>query len=98
MADWRSLLDTLHEEWRLRGRVPEGAFAEVDLACFTHKLQPRIEGPVALADFLRCRAGDPFLGPSLLGEGLTPRRGSVFPRWCCRAPAWSVRATAGLEE
>ena len=54
------------------GRVPDGAFGQVDRKRFEQILAKRIEGPGGLADFLRQRQGIPFCGPLLLGEGLTP--------------------------
>jgi hypothetical protein len=72
LADWRPRFAQLHEEWRWRGRVPEGAFADVDRSRFEERLQERIEEPGGLADFVRDRHGAKFIGPVLLGESPTP--------------------------
>jgi exonuclease V gamma subunit len=81
LADWRRRFSELHDEWRLRGWVPEDAFGAVDQARFLHRLEERIEGAAGLATFLRNRAAAEFVGPVLLGEYPTP----VGPR--ARFPA-----------
>jgi len=72
LADWRPRFALLHDEWRLRGRVPEGAFADVDRGRLEQQIQERIEGPGGLADFVRARQEATFAGPVLLGESTTP--------------------------
>jgi len=72
LRDWRPRFQALHDEWRLRGRVPEGAFAAVDRGRFEEQLRQRIEGEGGLADFLRQRWNAVFCGPVLLGESTTP--------------------------
>jgi hypothetical protein len=71
-ADWRPRFAQLHEEWRWRGRVPEGAFADVDRTRLEERLEERIEEPGGLADFVRDRQGAKFAGPVLLGESPIP--------------------------
>jgi hypothetical protein len=68
-ADWRPHLTALHEEWGLRSRVPEGAFAVADLARLEIRLRDRIDG---LAELLGSLGGAAFCGPVLLGESVTP--------------------------
>lgn len=73
LADWQARFAGLHDEWRLRGRVPEGAFATVDRARFVHILKERIEAPEqGLAHLLRELEKSAFCGPVLVGESLTP--------------------------
>jgi exodeoxyribonuclease V gamma subunit len=72
LADWRQRFADLYAEWRLRCRMPEGAFAEVDQARFERSLEERILGSQGLAEFLRSRQSMKFCGPVLLGESLTP--------------------------
>ena len=72
LADWRQRFANLYAEWRLRGKTPEGAFAEVDQTHFEQLLEKRILGEQGLADFLHRRAGMKFCGPVVLGESLTP--------------------------
>jgi exodeoxyribonuclease V gamma subunit len=72
LQDWRPAFRALHQEWRLRGRAPEDAFAEVDLDAFEETLENRFENPGALASFLRARAGAELHGPMLLGESFVP--------------------------
>jgi len=72
LADWRQRFANLYAEWRLRGKTPEGAFAEVDQTHFEQLLEKRILGEQGLADFLHRRAGMKFCGPVVLGESFTP--------------------------
>lgn len=72
LADWRQQFGALYDDWRLRGRVPDGAFAQVDRARFEQRLHERIEGPGGLAEFVGHRAQAHFAGPVLLGESVTP--------------------------
>jgi exodeoxyribonuclease V gamma subunit len=72
LQDWRPRFAALHDEWRLRGRVPEGAFAAVDRGRFEDQLEERIEAEGGLAEFLRQRWNTVFCGPVLLGESATP--------------------------
>ncbi len=72
VAEWPSRFGDLYGEWRLRCRVPEGAFADVDRSALSRALRERISGDGGLDGFLRRRAGQPFAGPVLLGESWTP--------------------------
>lgn len=72
LAEWRPRLAELYDDWRLRGRVPDGAFAQVDRARLEDELQERIEGSQGLAAFVVERRDARFVGPVLLGESPTP--------------------------
>jgi len=72
LESWSRDLDVLHEEWRLRGRVPEGGFGKVDLARFQERLKERIQGPGGLAEQLEALGSAAFEGPVLLGESIMP--------------------------
>jgi hypothetical protein len=72
LSGWRQRLHDLYAEWRLRGRMPDGAFAEIDQARFERGLEKRILGRGGLAEFLRERQAMQFCGPLLLGESYRP--------------------------
>src|SRR5262249_38227659 len=72
LTGWRDRFAALHEEWRLRGRVPEDVFGVVDQARLMQMAQQRLEGPAGLAAFLRARQEAVFCGPVLLGESGAP--------------------------
>lgn len=72
LADWRRQFIRLHDEWRLRGLVPEEAFGAVDQSRLAQILQERIEGPQGLRHFLEKQQTAAFSGPLLLGESQTP--------------------------
>jgi exonuclease V gamma subunit len=76
-ATWQSGFAQRYEEWCLRSRAPEGAFAEVDRAGYEAALEERINSTGGLADFLRQRSANSFAGPILLGESTAP----VGARW-----------------
>jgi exodeoxyribonuclease V gamma subunit len=77
---WRDWFSQLYEDGRLRGRAPDGAFAQVDRARIEESLRDRIEGPRGLAPFLQERAGLSACGPVLLGESSLPIGArSTFP-------------------
>jgi len=76
-AEWRPRFAQRYDEWCLRSRAPEGAFAEVDRAGMEAALEERIENRGGLADFLRRLPADSFAGPILLGESPSP----VGARW-----------------
>lgn len=71
-ADWRECFVQRYDEWELRSRAPEGAFAEVDRAGFEAALEERIEGADGLAEFLHRRSAGDFVGPILIGESTAP--------------------------
>jgi hypothetical protein len=70
LRDWPRRFDARYEDWRLRCRVPEQGFAEVDRQALRSELQHRLE--LGLAVFLRKRRGAHFCGPILMGESLQP--------------------------
>jgi hypothetical protein len=99
LADWRRGFAELHEEWRLRGRVPEDAFGAVDLTRLIHMAQQRIEGEAGLAAFFRARQGAEFCGPVLLGENTTPVGPRTrFPALRVALPAATVARLVGMLE
>jgi len=88
LADWREQFARLHQEERLRGRVPEDAFGEVDQVRLTQLIQKRIEGEAGLAAFLSARQRAECVGPVLLGEHHAP----IGPR--TRFPALALTIDA----
>jgi len=72
LQSWPERFTMLYEAWRLRGRVPDGAFAEADRSRFEQQLRQRIEGADGLGDFVAARRQAECCGPLLLGESLTP--------------------------
>lgn len=84
LAAWPQEFADLCQEWRLRGRLPEGAFGEVDQALLTQRLRRRLTGSGGLARYLRDRAHAEFCGPLLVGDSPTP----IGPRR--RFPALSL--------
>jgi exodeoxyribonuclease V gamma subunit len=72
LAQWPRWFEDLYEDWRLRGRAPDGAFARVDSSRFMESLRARIEGPGGLARFLKEHAAATFCAPVLIGESPTP--------------------------
>jgi hypothetical protein len=72
LQGWPARFAALYEQWRLRGRVPDGAFADVDRARFEQLLRAQIDGPGGLAEFVEARRHDECCGPLLLGESVIP--------------------------
>ncbi|MSQ94087.1 MAG: hypothetical protein EXR98_05970 [Gemmataceae bacterium] len=72
LANWKEQFHASYADARLRCRVPEEAFGEIDQASVRDELQERIHGQGQMESFLRERAGMTFCGPVLLGESLTP--------------------------
>jgi exonuclease V gamma subunit len=72
LEDWRQQFGELYNEWRLRGRMPDGAFADVDRNRIETGLHERITGADGIAHFLEERRTALFCGPVLLGESVTP--------------------------
>jgi exonuclease V gamma subunit len=72
LQEWRQSFAGLYEEWRLRGRVPDGAFAEVDRTRIEDSLHTRLMGADSIARFVAERAAAEFCGPVLMGESATP--------------------------
>jgi exonuclease V gamma subunit len=89
-AGWRQRFAALYEEWRLRCRVPEGVFAEIEQAKLMHKLEERLQGTGGVVNFLRQHPPETFAGPILIGESLMP----VNPRR--RFPAVKLQVGANL--
>ena len=87
LTTWREQFARQHQEERLRGRVPEDAFGEVDQVRLTQLIQKRIEGADGLAEFLRARAGAECVGPVLIGAHGSP----IGPR--TRFPALTLELT-----
>lgn len=72
LASWNERFQSAYADARLRCRVPDEAFGEIDQASLHAELQERIHGQGKLEPFLRERAGMTFCGPVLVGESLTP--------------------------
>src|SRR5207302_3232260 len=72
LENWPRRFARLYEQWRLRGRLPDGAFADVDRKRLAEILNACIEGPDGLAPFLEARRDMEYCGPVLLGESVIP--------------------------
>ncbi|MBI1831811.1 MAG: exodeoxyribonuclease V subunit gamma, partial [Planctomycetes bacterium] len=72
LAAWRDRFADLYADSRLRSRVPEEAFGEIDRAAILADLQERIHGQGQIEAFLREHADMKYCGPVLMGENLTP--------------------------
>lgn len=68
----RQVFERLYENERLRCRLPDGVFAEVERRFLAEDIAHRLEGPEKLEGFLKQRARDGVVGPLLLGESWTP--------------------------
>jgi exodeoxyribonuclease V gamma subunit len=72
LAGWQERFVATYADSRLRSRVPEEAFGEIDQAAILRDLQERIHGQGQIEAFLRECANLRFCGPVLIGESLTP--------------------------
>ncbi len=70
LAEWPEHFDRRYDDWRLRCRVPERGFGDVDRQSLRAEVQDRLEQ--GLTSFLRARTSSVFCGPVLLGESWTP--------------------------
>jgi exonuclease V gamma subunit len=79
-GEWRERFARRYSEWRLRGRLPDGGFAQSDRRRFEDQLRQRIAGSDGLAAFLgRCARAE-FSGAMFLGDNpSTVRLGRRFP-------------------
>jgi hypothetical protein len=97
LAAWQERFSATYADSRLRSRVPEEAFGEIDQAALLRDLQDRIHGQGQIEAFLREHAGMTFCGPLLLGESLTPLGAKLpFPALCLR-PGHELPADAPRE-
>src|SRR5262249_48038119 len=72
-AGWPSGRGEVFEKWRVRGRLPEGGFGELDQSALAAALGHRITAPTTgLAEYLKERSAGALAGPVLVGEGLAP--------------------------
>jgi exonuclease V gamma subunit len=85
LASWQERFTQAHADARLRSRVPEDAFGEIDQASIRGELHERIHGQGGLEAFLREHADMSFCGPVLLGNSTAP----LGARW--RFPALRLR-------
>ena len=72
LGAWQERFTRTYADSRLRSRVPEEAFGEVDQSSLLGELRERIHGQGQIEAFLREHAGMTFCGPVLFGESLTP--------------------------
>jgi exonuclease V gamma subunit len=72
LEDWPERFRSVFADGRLRCRVPEDAFGEIDEAALRRELQERIHGKGGLERFLRERTAMMSCGPALCGESITP--------------------------
>lgn len=72
LATWQARFAETYADSRLRCRVPEEAFGEIDQASLARELQERIHGQGNIEQFLRQHADTTFCGPVLVGTSLTP--------------------------
>jgi exonuclease V gamma subunit len=72
IAEWPARFSSMFADGRLRCRVPEDAFGEIDEAALRAELAERIHGKGGLERFLRGRAAMVACGPTLMGESMTP--------------------------
>jgi exonuclease V gamma subunit len=95
--EWPDRFRAAYADGRLRSRVPEDAFGELDEAMLRRELHERIHGRGALEPFLRARADMMFCGPALLGESVAPVGAKMrFPALRLR-PGHELPAGAGPE-
>lgn len=94
LAGWRDRFTQSYGEARLRSRVPDAAFGEIDQQALRTLLIERIDGEGGLAEFLRERAPprSKFCGPLLLGESPQPLGARV------RIPALRLRPGLNVPE
>ena len=92
LTAWQDRFTATYADARLRSRVPEEAFGEIDQAAIVRDLEERIHGQGRIEAFLRERAGLTFCGPVLLGESLTPLGAKL------RFPALTIRLGEMLRE
>jgi exonuclease V gamma subunit len=97
LAAWQERFSATYADSRLRSRVPEEAFGEIDQAALLRDLQERIHGQGLLESFLREHAGTTFCGPLLLGESLTPLGARQRFGALCLRPGHELPADAPRE-
>lgn len=72
LEEWPGRFGAAFADGRLRNRVPEDAFGDIDEAALRRDLTERIHGKGGLESFLRARISMTACGPALLGESVTP--------------------------
>jgi hypothetical protein len=97
LAAWQERFSAAYADSRLRSRVPEEAFGEIDQAALLRDLQERIHGQGQIEAFLREHAGMTFCGPLLLGESLTPLGARQRFSALCLRPGRELPADAPRE-
>jgi exodeoxyribonuclease V gamma subunit len=72
LEEWPGRFRAAFADGRLRSRVPEDAFGDIDETGLQRELTERVHGKGGLEPFLRDRATMTTCGPALLGESVTP--------------------------
>jgi exodeoxyribonuclease V gamma subunit len=72
LEEWPDRFRAAFADGRLRSRVPEDAFGDIDEAGLRRELTERIHGRGGLEPFLRARSAMTTCGPALLGQSVTP--------------------------
>jgi exonuclease V gamma subunit len=72
LEEWPARFRAAFADARLRSRVPEDAFGDIDEEAIRRELDQRIHGLGEFAPFLRRHAQKMSCGPALLGETLIP--------------------------
>jgi exodeoxyribonuclease V gamma subunit len=72
LEEWPGRFRAAFADGRLRSRVSEDAFGDIDEAGLCRELTERIHGKGGLEPFLRTRSAMTTCGPALLGASVTP--------------------------
>ncbi len=92
LAGWTDHFRQVYADARLRSRVPEDAFGEIDQDSLRRDLSERIQASGRLEEFLRERAGLTVCGPLLIGESVIPIGARYrFPALCLEGEGRTIR-------
>ena len=72
LTEWPERFRAVFADSKLRSRVPEEAFGDIDFDTLRAELQERIHGKGGIEPFLRAHAEMQSCGPALLGESFVP--------------------------
>jgi exonuclease V gamma subunit len=96
LEEWPARFRAAFADGRLRSRVPDDAFGDLDETALRRDLHERIHGQGGLEAFLRARTEMMTCGPALLGESITPVGAKMrFPALRLPAPQFSPLASGG---